>query len=289
VTYSIIARDPQTGQFGVAVQSHYFSVGTAVPWAEAEVGAVATQAFAEISYGPQGLDLLRAGKTAEEAHSARRQVAFVDAHGNAAAHSGEQCIDYAGHRTAEGVSVQANMMERATVPDAMLAAYQSTGGVLAARLLAALDAAEAEGGDIRGRQSAAMLIVAGKSTGKPWADRVLELRVEDSPEPLVELRRLVHLQRSYALAGEAEAAATAGDMASATSKMMQAMQLAPDNVEIAFWAAMSAALAGQIDVAKTLLKRASTADVRWNDLVPRLRKTGMYHLSDETVAALTGD
>ncbi len=298
MTYSIVARDPQSGEFGVAVQSHYFSVGSAVPWAESEVGAVATQAFAEISYGPQGLDLLRAGKTAEEAlralvaadaNSARRQVAIVDAHGNAAAHTGAQCIDYAGHRTAEGVSVQANMMERDTVPDAMIAAFQSTVAELPGRLLAALDAAEGEGGDIRGRQSAAMLVVAGKGTGKPWADRVVELRVEDAPEPLVELRRLVQLRRSYALADQAEAAATAGDMASANSKMTQAMQLAPGNVEIAFWAAIGAAMAGQIEIARSLLRQASSVDPRWKDLVPRLRKTGMYSLSDETIAALAAD
>jgi uncharacterized Ntn-hydrolase superfamily protein len=298
MTYSIVARDPQTGAFGVAVQSHYFSVGSAVPWAEAEVGAVATQAFSKTSYGPKGLDLMRAGDSAEEAlhalvtadeHAARRQVAMVDAQGRAAAHTGGQCIDYAGHRTADGVSVQANMMERDTVPDAMLAAYESTAGDLAGRLLAALDAAEGEGGDIRGRQSAAMLIVKGKSSGRPWADRALDLRVEDHPEPLVELRRLVTLHRSYALSSEAEAAAGAGDMPLATAKMTQAMQLAPDNVELAFWAAMSMAMRGEVDDARALLKQATSVDPRWNDLALRLSKTGMYPLSDEVVAAVTSD
>ena len=298
MTYSIVARDPRTGEFGVAVQSHYFSVGSAVPWAEAAVGAVATQAFAEISYGPKGLDLMRAGQSAGEALStlvaadkwaARRQVAMVDSQGRAAVHTGDKCIEYAGHRTADGVSVQANMMERDTVPDAMLAAYQAAAADLAERLLAALDAAENEGGDIRGRQSAAVLIVKGKGTGRPWADRTLDLRVEDHAEPLTELRRLVQLKRSYALADQAEAAATAGDMTSATAKMVQAMQLAPENVEIAFWAAMGAAMSGQIEVAQRLLKQATSVDPRWAELVPRLGKTGMYPLSDETLAALTAD
>jgi uncharacterized Ntn-hydrolase superfamily protein len=296
MTYSIVARDPDSGAFGVAVQSHYFSAGAGVPWAESGIGAVATQAFAEISYGPLGLDLMRSGSGAaaalaklvdDDPQSARRQVAMVDASGNAAAHTGAQCIAYASHRTAPGVSVQANMMERDTVPDAMLAAYQSSTGDLTDRLLDALDAAEAEGGDIRGRQAAGILVVSGTPSGKPWADRVVDLRVEDHPEPLVELRRLVQLGRSYAIADSAERAGAAGDVATAATRMMKAMQLAPDNVEIAFWAAIGAAQSGQLDVAKVLLARAAAKDRRWIELVHRLRKTGMFALSDETVAALT--
>ena len=298
MTYSIVARDPQTGEFGVAVQSHYFSVGSVVPWAEAGVGAVATQAFAEISYGPRGLALMRSGLTAADtlarlvaadAQSSRRQVGMIDAHGDAAAHTGAQCIAHAGHRTAPGVAVQANMMERDTVPDAMLAAYQASNGDLPWRLLAALDAAEAEGGDIRGRQSAAMLIVMGEKSADAWAGRIVDVRVEDHPEPLVELRRLVTLRRAYAIADQAEQAATSGDMATATAKMLEAMKLAPDNVEIPFWAAMGSASAGQIDAAKALLKRASAKDPRWIELTRRLRGTGMFELDDETIAALTSD
>jgi uncharacterized Ntn-hydrolase superfamily protein len=296
MTYSIVARDPQNGELGVAVQSHYFSVGSVVPWVEAGVGAVATQAFVDISYGPRGLELMRAGKTSQkalqhlvaaDAQSARRQVAMVDARGDVAVHTGEECIAYAGHRTAYGVSVQANMMERDTVPDAMLAAFQAFSGDLAERLLAALDAAEGEGGDIRGKQSAAMVIAAGTRRDEPWQDRLLDLRVEDHAEPLVELRRLVQLHRAYRLADAAEQAAAAGDVAGAASSMMQAIQLAPDNAEIAFWAAMGAAAGGQLPLAKQLLARAVSVDRRWNELVRRV-PAWMFPLSEGTIDELTG-
>lgn len=296
MTYSIVARDAQNGQLGVATQSHYFSVGSVLPWVEAGVGAVATQAFGEVSYGPWGLERLRAGRTPEEALSelvaadpqaARRQVAMVDAHGNAAAHTGEQCIAYAGHRTGAGVSVQANMMERGTVPDAMLAAFEAATGDLAERLLAALDAAEGEGGDIRGKQSAAIVIAAGTRGEEPWQGRLLDLRVEDHPEPLAELRRLVQLHHAYRLAGDAERAAAEGDIAGAVSSMTQAMQLAPGNAELAFWYAMGTAQTGQIAAAKQLLAQAVAVDRRWAELVKRV-PAWMFALSDETISELTG-
>lgn len=298
MTYSIVARDPQTGELGVAVQSHYFSVGPIVPWAEAGVGAVATQAFAEVSYGPEGLALMRAGQSAHEAldalvaadaDAARRQVAVVDASGNVATHTGLLCIAAAGHRTAEAVSVQANMMERETVPDAMLSAYEAATGDFAAKLLTALVAAEAEGGDIRGKQSIAMLIVGGERKDKPWQDRRLELRVEDHADPLGEMERLLQLHRAYRVYGEAEEAAVAGDMATATVKLEESLRLAPGNPEIAFWAAIGAATKGQIEVAKKLLARATEHDPRWPELVRRLPPTGMFDLSDETVRELLGD
>ncbi len=297
MTYSIVARDPQNGELGVAVQSHYFSVGSVVPWAEAGVGAVATQAIGEISYGPKGLDLMREGSTAEEAlqalvladpMSARRQVAMIDAIGNVATHTGEQCIAHAGHRAGDGVSVQANMMESDTVPAAMLAAFEATSGDLPEGLLAALDAAEQEGGDIRGRQSAAIVVAAGTRGDERWQGRVLDLRVEDHAEPLVELRRLVQLHRAYRLAFAAEEAATAGDMTAATSHMMQALQLAPGNPEIAFWSAMGTAAAGQLPLAKRLLAQAASVDPRWNELARRL-PAWMFSLSEETIQELTGD
>ncbi len=294
MTYSIVARDPQNGEVGVAVQSHYFSVGSVLPWVEAGVGAVATQAFGEISYGPWGLERIRAGKTPTEAlheliaadpQSDRRQVAMVDAQGNVATHTGAECIAYAGHRTGAGVSVQANMMERDTVPDAMLAAYKGASGDLADRLLAALDAAEGEGGDIRGKQSAAIVIAAG-TKGEAWQGRLLDLRVEDHPQPLVELRRLVQLHRAYRLAGDAERAAAEGDVAGAVSSMTQAMQLAPGNAELAFWYAMGTAQAGQVELAKQLLAQAVSVDPRWNELVRRV-PAWMFALSEETIRELT--
>ncbi|MDH3745921.1 MAG: DUF1028 domain-containing protein, partial [Acidobacteriota bacterium] len=205
-TYSIVARDPATGELGVAVQSHWFSVGSVVTWAEAGVGAVATQSFVEVSYGPLGLELMKAGKTASEAleallavdsNRAVRQVAMVDRHGNVAVHTGESCISEAGHSLGEQFSTQANLMARDTVWGAMAEAYKNAEGDLAARLMAALEAGEAEGGDIRGKQSAAILIVPGESQGAPWRERKVDLRVEDYPQPLEELGRLLRIQRAY--------------------------------------------------------------------------------------------
>jgi len=295
VTYSIVARDPRTGEMGVAVQSHAFSVGPIVPWAEAGVGAVATQAFADVSYGPLGLDLMRSGASpagalaqlvAADKRSAMRQVAMIDSTGAVAAHTGASCIACAGHRIGEGVSVQANMMERDTVPDAMLAAFRSTQGTLAERMLAALDAAEAEGGDIRGRQSAAMVVVSGTRSDRPWAHRRIDLRVDDDPEPLVELRRLLALFAAHRRADEAEAAAANGDMPAAGAKIAEALQLAPGDPEIAFWAAIGAASGGQIDAARSLLQQAVAVEPRWRELARRLPSVEMFPLNDATLRAL---
>ena len=197
LTYSIVARDPGTGELGVAVQSHWFGVGSIVPWARPGVGAVATQANAEAAYGPRALALIEAGAGAEQAltrllaedpGAAGRQVAVLDAAGAVAVHTGDGCIPFAGHVTGEGVSCQANIMVTEAVWPAMLDAFESASGALTLRLLAALDAAEAVGGDLRGRQSAAILVV--PAEGESW-ETVVSLRVEDDPEPLAELRRLV--------------------------------------------------------------------------------------------------
>src|SRR2546430_3126228 len=219
MTYSIVARDKQTGELGVAVQSHYFQVGPTVPWALAGVGAVATQSMVNVSFGPLGIDYMRAGYAAEQALKAllagdsepqSRQVSLVDAQGNVATHTGEKCIPAAGHRIGDGFSCQANLMEKDTVWGAMFEAYTSARGPLAERMLAALDAAEAEGGDIRGQQSAAMVVVRGNPSGRSWEDRVIDIRVEDSPEPLKELRRLLHVKRASMHDDEAERLEVAG-------------------------------------------------------------------------------
>ncbi|MEA2402065.1 MAG: hypothetical protein QOK00_2468, partial [Thermoleophilaceae bacterium] len=244
MTYSIVARDEDSGQLGVAVQSHYFSVGSLVSWADPGVGAVATQSVVEPAYGPRGLGLMRRGSSAPEAlrrllldddQQEVRQVAVVDARGRAAVHTGSRCIREAGHRVADGVSVQANMMERATVPDAMLEAYRSTSGELADRLLAALDAAEREGGDIRGRQSAALTVVAPRATGQPTDDRPVDLRVEDHPDPLAELRRLVDLRRTYMRVELGDELAAAGDVDGALEQYAAAHAEQPEDAELAFW------------------------------------------------------
>ncbi len=279
VTYSIVALDRKTGEFGVAVQSHYFQVGPVVPWALAGVGAVATQSQVNISYGPLGLELLQAGYTAEQALRALiagdpgaelRQCAIVDAAGNVAAHTGAKCIPAAGHVLGDGFSCQANLMERDTVWGAMAAAYASTEAPLAERMMAALEAAEAEGGDIRGRQSAAMLVVSGTGTGRSWEDRLIDLRVEDAPEPLVELRRLIHIRRAYAADAEADLLDEAGDGAAAGAKRQEAFELAPEIIELRFWAGVAMATSGDLDGGSALIAEAVADDARWLETLRRL-------------------
>lgn len=288
-TYSIVARDPATGELGVAVQSHWFSVGALVPWAEAGVGAVATQSFVDASYGPLGLALMKAGRTAPEALAALlaadsgrevRQVGMVDAKGNVATHTGKLDIPAAGGQAGKGYVVQANLMEKPTVWPAMARAYESTPGDLAERLLAALDAAEAEGGDIRGRQSAAILVVKATSSGRPWADKVFDLRVEDHPEPLRELRRLVGVQRAYNHMSTGDDCVAVKDWACAEREYGAAEAMQPGNAEMAFWHAVALASNGRLDTARPLFKRAFDADRRWRELVTRL--PGVEQLPKDT-------
>src|SRR3989442_6022927 len=279
MTYSIVARDKQTGELGVAVQSHYFQVGPTVPWALAGVGAVATQSMVNISFGPLGIDHMQAGYTAEQALKAllagdsepqSRQVALVDASGSVAAHTGNKCIPAAGHRIGDGFSCQANLMEKATVWDAMFEAYTASDAPLAERMLVALEAAEAEGGDIRGKQSAAMLVVTGKPTGRSWEDRIIDLRVEDAEDPIVELRRLLRVRRAYMASGEAERLADEGDQVGAAMSLQEAIKLAPEMVEIHFWGGLGMATAGLVDAGCELMMRAVEKDRRWIETIDRL-------------------
>jgi uncharacterized Ntn-hydrolase superfamily protein len=285
VTYSIVARDPATGELGVAVQSHFFSVGSVVSYAEPGVGAVATQSLVDPSYGPKGLDLMRKGQSAPEAlhtllaldpEEAVRQVAMVDANGRVAVHTGGRAIKAAGHRLGEQVSVQANMMLRDTVWDAMLAAYDASSGDLASRLLAALDAAEAEGGDIRGRQSAALLVVRAQSTSNPMHDKPFDLRVEDHPRPVPELRRLVEMKRAYDAVERGDDLAGKGDLEGALLEYTAAQQSQPDNVEMAFWRGVMLAANGRVEEAKPFLERAYAAEGDWADLLRRLPAARLF-------------
>jgi uncharacterized Ntn-hydrolase superfamily protein len=277
-TYSIVARDPGTGQLGVAVQSHYFSVFL-VAWAEAGVGAVATQASGDPAYGKLGLDLMRAGKSAPDslagllaADSMKevRQVAMIDAHGQVAAHTGSTTIPEAGHITGDGFSVQANMMLKNSVWPAMAEAYRTASSELVDRLLSALDAAEAEGGDIRGRQSAAILIVEPKSSGRPWIDRIFDLRVDDAPEPLVEIRRLVAVRRAYIHMRLGNAAAQRGDLETTEREFTAAERLIGDNPEMRYWHAMSLLSLGKIDDGLAILREVGRRDRNWIELTLRL-------------------
>jgi uncharacterized Ntn-hydrolase superfamily protein len=298
-TYSIVARDSATGQLGVAVQSHWFSVGPIVPWAEAGVGAVATQSFVEASYGPLALELLRTGRSADEAlrglvaadpHPGVRQVAIVDARGRVAAHTGDQAIAAAGHITGAGFSVQANMMLKETVPAAMARAYQAAEGDLAERLLAALAAAQAEGGDIRGQQSAAMIVVSGTPTGRAWADRLIDLRIEDHPDPVGELRRLVHLARAYQHMNAGDEAVTRGDVDGALREYAAAEAMVPDeqtNGEMVFWHAVMLVNAGRIEESLPLFARAYAQDPNWRELVRRLPAAGQLPDDPALIARIT--
>lgn len=275
-TYSIVARDATTGELGVAVQSHWFSVGSIVTWARAGVGAVATQSIAEPSYGPKLLDRLAAGEApsgalAEELAGdelARfRQIGVIGASGSAATHTGDGCMDHTGHEAGAGFSAQANLMASPAVWPAMAAAFEASDGPLASRLLASLDAAEAAGGDVRGRQSAALLVV--PAGGEPWRVTV-ELRIEDSDEPLVELRRLLDLHDAYAIADRADALAGEGRHAAAATLYAQAAAAAPANVELGFWAGLGIAAAGEVEAGAARVREAIEAHEGWRDLLARL-------------------
>lgn len=288
MTYSIVACDPRTGELGVAVQSHWFAAGDLVMWAQSAVGAVATQALVEVSHGPLGLALMREGASAPDALERRleadegrdnRQVAMVDGHGRVAAHTGERCIREAGHRTGDGFSAQANMMTNDTVWDAMGVAYErSAADDLAHRLLDALDAAEAEGGDVRGRQAAGILVVRAHPSERPWEEVVVHLRVDDHPEPLPELRRLVDLKFAYDRLDEAERLELAGDAAGALDEQRAALATFPDNPEIAFWTAVSLADNGHVDEACRTVQVAFRANPGWEELLRRLVRDGFLEV-----------
>ncbi|HEX7029913.1 MAG TPA: DUF1028 domain-containing protein [Gammaproteobacteria bacterium] len=281
-TYSIVARDPATGQLGVAVQSHWFSVGQVVPWAEAGVGAVATQSFTDPNYGPLGLELMRAGRSAPEAlkalvstdeNASVRQVAMIDAEGRVEAFTGEDAIIHAGHVVGENFSAQANMMADAGVPQAMAKAFRESGGDLAAKLVAALEAAQRAGGDVRGKQSAALLVVSGEPTGIAWQDRLFDLRVEDHATPVAELKRLVTLQRAYHKLNEGDVHVADGDIDKALQAYSAAMELVPDSAtdgEAPFWVGVSLASVGRVDEALPYLQRAYAENPQWLELLERL-------------------
>lgn len=283
-TYSIVARDPRTGELGVAVQSHWFSVGPIVAWAEAGVGAVATQSFVDPSYGKLGLELMRTGKSAPDAlksllagDEARevRQVAMIDAQGRVDAWTGKNDIQAAGHVVGANFSVQANLMVNDKVWPAMAQAFEGTKGDLAERMLAALDAAQAVGGDIRGKQSAALVVVTGKPTGQAWKDRTFDLRVDDSPDPLKELRRLVTLQRAYNHMNAGDLAVEKKDNQGALREYAAAEKLVPDNAEMIYWHAVALVNMGRVDESLPLFRKVFAMDKNWATLTPRLPKSGL--------------
>jgi uncharacterized Ntn-hydrolase superfamily protein len=275
-TYSIVALDPDTGELGAAVQSHWFSVGSLCTWARPGVGAVATQSVVEPAHGPHALDRLGRGEGAAEALAgvlaadalaAVRQVGVVDARGGVAVHTGAECIPEAGHVTGDNRTCQANMMARATVPDAMSAAFAAAGGDIAERLMTALEGAEAEGGDVRGRQSAALVVA--PAQGEPWQTRI-DLRVEDHADPVGELRRLLGLQRAYELAGSADELMGEGRPGEAVAKYVRASELAPQSDELLFWAGLALAQTGDVAGGADAVRRAADVHPGWLTLLDRL-------------------
>ncbi len=296
MTYSIVARDPESGRFGVAIQTCWPFVGAGCPWVESGIGAVVTQSFTEIAHGPNGLARLRAGEAATDALASLlaadpgaevRQVGIVDARGRAAAHTGSRCVFAAGHVSADGVSIQANMMERLSVWPAMLAAYQGSDGDFVDRLLAALRAAEAEGGDIRGRQSA-VLIVSGAPGDPPWK-REVDLRVDDHPAPLDELERLVRLHRGYEALDRAEERGSAGDMVGALAASMEASRLAPGDTQVMVWQAIGMASSGMVEPAREHLAAATATNPRWPDFLRRFAASAAQPELVEPTLRLLGD
>jgi uncharacterized Ntn-hydrolase superfamily protein len=296
MTYSIVARDRESGELGVAVQTRVLGVGAVVPWVEAGVGAVATQSIARRAYGPAGLARMRAGASAGDALAALvaedderdvRQVAMVDASGRVAVHTGARCIASAGHVTGDGFSVQANMMRGDGVPAAMAAAYEAATGPLAERLLAALDAAEAAGGDIRGGQSAAIVVACAEPSADDDGVRY-DLRVEDHPDPNVELRRLARLRSAGLALGRAEELSAQGRLDDAVGDARAALALAPDDVQLGFWWALELVKHGRDDDAWPLLDRAFAADPGWRELVPRLVAARLLDADAATIGRILG-
>lgn len=296
-TFSIVARDPVTGDMGVGVQSHWFSVGTAVPWGEAGVGVVATQSFVNKGYGIKGLALMQAGRTAPESLKELlaqddgrdvRQVAMIDVKGNVDAYTGSKCIDFADHVVGKNYSVQSNMMLTNKVCAAMAKAYEGSEGMpLAERILSALNAAEAAGGDIRGKQSAAILVVAGKKSAAPWNDRRVDLRVDDQAAPLKELDRLLRLHRAYDHMDKGDLATEKNDMKLAMAEYGAAMKMFPSNLEMQYWTAITLANNKNVKEAEAMLQKIYRQDANWRQLTLRLPKVNLLNVTAAELKLLT--
>jgi uncharacterized Ntn-hydrolase superfamily protein len=290
-TFSIVARDPKTGEMAVAVQSHWFSVGTVVAWGEAGVGVVATQSFVNKSFGIRGLDLLKQGKSPQEALDILlsddtgkevRQVAILDTLGRVATHTGKNCIDAAGQINGENFSVQANMMLNDKVWPAMAAAWKKNEQLqLPERIMEVMKAAQAAGGDIRGKQSAVLMIFAPRKTKEPWNDKEIDLRVDDSKEPVKELERLLSVHRAYEHMNQGDLYTEKNDMANAMKEYNAAMKQFPDNLEMKYWTAITLANNKQVDKALPMLKTIYSKDPNWRELTRRLPKVGLLNVSEE--------
>ncbi len=290
-TYSIVARNPKTGEMGIGVQSHWFSVGSVVSWGEAGVGVVATQSLVNKSFGLRGLDLLKQGKTPKESIEILlsddeggdvRQVSILDAEGRVATHTGSKCIKHAGHRVGENFSVQANMMLSDQVWPSMVEAFVEYNKLpLPEQIVKCLEAAESAGGDLRGRQSAALLIVSGQAPENKWEDPIIDLRVEDHPEPLEEINRLLKVWRAYEHMNNGDLAIEKGNMGKALEEYNAAMKKFPDNLEMKYWTAVSLANENKLEEALVLFKNVFKKDKNWRLLTERLPHSELLNINEE--------
>ena len=295
-TYSIVARDSKTGEMAVGVQSHWFSVGSIVSWGKSGVGVVATQSFVNPAYGPKGLELMEQGKNPSEAlgillaqdeGKEYRQVAFLDTSGNTAAHTGENCVEAADHLTGENYSVQANMMLNQTVVPAMQKAFLENKDLpLAERVLEVLKAAEASGGDLRGKQSAAIIVVGPEKVENPWEEKKIDLRVDDHEEPLVELERLLKVARAYEFMNRGDLAMENNNIDKALEEYGNAMKLFPENLEMQYWTAVALANSGRMEEAKPIFEAVFAKDKNWKEMTRRLPSAGLLKIPQEELLNL---
>lgn len=283
MTYSIVARDPEDGSLGIAVQSAWFAVGHIVPWVNAGVGVVATQSFADPTYGTKGLTLMRNGLTADRALEAlleldsgreSRQVAMVDAQGNTAVHTGNECIEYAEQVSRGQASCQGNILKSAGTCEAMMKAYESATGEFVDRLATALVAAEEMGGDARGRQSSALLVVSGKGNQNLFTDRLFDVRIDDHLDPVGELLRMVKVQRGYRLLDRCNEFFVADEFEAAGDLAEAAAELLPTDVNVVMWCVMTLMGCGRADKARELAEVSRNSEIDWTEIVDRFARAG---------------
>ncbi|MDT0641966.1 DUF1028 domain-containing protein [Zunongwangia sp. F363] len=292
-TFSIVARDTATGEMAVGVQSHWFSVGSLVSWGKSGVGVVATQSFVNPAYGPKGLALMEQGKTADEALEilvnnddgrAYRQVAFLDMEGNTAAYTGENCVEAASDISGENFSVQANMMLNDKVVPAMAEAFYLNSKLpLAERVVEVLRAAQKAGGDIRGKQSAALIVVGPEKAENPWEDKKIDLRVDDNPNPVEELSRLLKTARAYEFMNKGDLAVEEGNIDKALKAYGTAENMFPENLEMKFWKAVALANSGRLEEALPVFEEVFEEDENWREMLTRLPKAGLLNISEEEI------
>lgn len=289
-TFSIVARDKSTGEMAVGVQSHWFSVGTLVAWGKSGIGVVATQSFVNPAFGPEGLKLMEEGKNAREALELLiagddgrdfRQVALLDARGIVNAFTGKKCVESAHHIVGDNFSVQANMMLNNKVVPAMAEAFKKYNNLpLAERVLKVLEAAQKEGGDIRGKQSAAIIVVNAEKTDKPWLDKKVDLRIDDDENPIPALGRLLSIHRAYEHMNKGDLAVELNDMKTALTEYESAEKMFPNNLEMKYWKAIAMANNNQLDKALPIFKEIFAKDKNWREMTKRLPKAGLLNLSE---------